>query len=66
LGTYIVRVATTEPVLAGTVERPGGERLPFPGAESLLDIIRNLERDVGDDQPGYGSGSTSSSAIRDT
>jgi len=65
--TYILRVAEVPGGLRGTVETPGGERRSFRSVEELVAIVTDetgRNRQTG--QPGYGSGSTSSSAMRET
>lgn len=64
--TYILRVAEVPGGLRGTVEAPGGEKCSFRSAEELVEILRRGTSRQDGRQPGYGSGSTSSSAIRDT
>lgn len=65
--TYILRLAEVPNGLRGTVETPGGERCRFRSAEELVEILsRETARNEEERQPGYDSGSTSSSPIRET
>lgn len=61
---YILRIhrGVAGDDIRGTVEVPGEEPQPFSGAEALLRILD----DGPPDQVGNASGSTSSSAIRET
>jgi len=52
--------------MVGTVERPGEESRAFHDGKELLTILREWEEATRRAQAGKASGSTSSSAIRET
>lgn len=63
--TLILRIQSYTPDgPKGTAESPGGERRVFRDGRELLDLIATWAENA--DQDGNGSGSISSSAIRDT
>ncbi|HEX9864338.1 MAG TPA: hypothetical protein VGC03_05160 [Acidimicrobiia bacterium] len=66
VSTYIVRVAPIGETMVGTVERPGEESRAFHDGKELLAILREWEEATRRAQAGKASGSTSSSAIRET
>jgi len=62
--TIILRINDEREGIRGTVEIPGGESRTFASDDELLDIL--YEWAVSPEASGNGSGSRSSSVIRET